>query len=147
MLAKLNVRYVIVGHSERRQLFGETDAFVNQKLLEVQKHGMTPILCVGETLAEREAGHTGIKVLGQIEAAFQGVSLEAAGNVVIAYEPIWAIGTGQMASPADAQAVCQRTAFLAGQTLRHGSSQQDQSAVRWLRNTHQHRRPDGRGGH
>jgi triosephosphate isomerase (TIM) len=106
MLAKLNVRYVIVGHSERRQVFGETDTFVNQKLLAVQKHGMTPILCVGETLAEREAGHTGIKVLGQLEAGFQGVSLEAAGNVVIAYEPIWAIGTGVTASPSDAQAVC-----------------------------------------
>ena len=106
MLAKLNVRYVIVGHSERRELFGETDTFVNQKLLAVQKHGMTPILCVGETLAEREAGHTGIKVLGQLEAGFHGVSLEAASNVVIAYEPIWAIGTGKMASPNDSQAVC-----------------------------------------
>ncbi|HXW79086.1 MAG TPA: triose-phosphate isomerase [Acidimicrobiales bacterium] len=106
MLAKLNVQYVIVGHSERREHFGETDEFVNQKLLAVQKHGMTPILCVGETLAEREAGHTGIKVLRQLEAGLQGVSLAAASNVVIAYEPIWAIGTGQTASPADAQAVC-----------------------------------------
>jgi triosephosphate isomerase len=106
MLAKLNVRYVIVGHSERRQLFGETDAFVNQKLLAVQKHGMTPILCVGETLAEREEGGTESKVVGQLEGAFQGVSPEAASNVVIAYEPIWAIGTGQTASPLDAQAVC-----------------------------------------
>jgi triosephosphate isomerase (TIM) len=106
MLAKLNVRYVIVGHSERREIFGETDEFVSQKLQAVLKHSMTPILCIGETLAEREAGHTGIKVLGQLEAALRGVSPEAAGNVVIAYEPIWAIGTGVMASPADAQAVC-----------------------------------------
>ncbi len=106
MLAKLNVRYVIVGHSERREIFGETDAFVNQKLHAVLKHGMTPILCVGETLAEREAGTTEAKVLGQLEADFEGVSAEAAAGLVVAYEPIWAIGTGRTASPDDAQAVC-----------------------------------------
>jgi triosephosphate isomerase len=106
MLAKLNVRYVIVGHSERRELFGETDALVNQKLLAVLKHEMTPILCVGETLAERESGATETKVLGQLEADFGGVSPLAAAKVVIAYEPIWAIGTGRTASPEDAQAMC-----------------------------------------
>lgn len=106
MLAKLNVRYVIVGHSERRELFGETDAFVNQKLLAVLKHAMTPILCVGETLAERESGATETKVVGQLEADFAGVSAAAAAKVVIAYEPIWAIGTGRTASPQDAQATC-----------------------------------------
>lgn len=106
MLAKLNVRYVIVGHSERRELFGETDAFVNQKLLAVLKHEMTPVLCVGETLAERESGATETKVIGQLEADFVGVSPAAAAKVVIAYEPIWAIGTGRTASPADAQAMC-----------------------------------------
>ena len=83
MLAKLNVRYVIVGHSERRELFGETDAFVNQKLLAVLKHEMTPILCVGETLAERESGATETKVMGQLEADFVGVSPAAAAKVVI----------------------------------------------------------------
>jgi len=108
MLAKLNVLYVIVGHSERRELFGETDAFVNQKLLAVLKHEMTPILCVGETLAEREAGATEAKVVGQLEADFAGVSPAAAAKVVIAYEPIWAIGTGRTASPEDAQAMCKR---------------------------------------
>jgi triosephosphate isomerase (TIM) len=106
MLAKLNVRYVIVGHSERRQLFGETDALVNEKLLAVLRHHMTPIVCVGETLAEREAGTTESKVIGQLGADFGGVSPAAAANVVIAYEPIWAIGTGRTASAADAQAVC-----------------------------------------
>jgi triosephosphate isomerase len=106
MLAKLNVRYVIVGHSERRELFGETDAFVNQKLLAVLKHEMTPILCVGETLAERESGATETKVLGQLDADFVGVTAAAAAKVVIAYEPIWAIGTGRTASPEDAQAMC-----------------------------------------
>jgi triosephosphate isomerase len=106
MLAKLNVRYVIVGHSERRQLFGETDSFVNEKLLAVLRHQMVPILCVGETLAEREAGTTESKIMRQLEAGFQGVSAQAAAAVVIAYEPIWAIGTGRTASPADAQEMC-----------------------------------------
>ena len=117
MLAKLNVRYVIVGHSERRELFGETDTFVNEKLLAVLRHQMVPILCVGETLAEREAGTTESKVMGQLEAGFEGVSAQAAAGVVIAYEPIWAIGTGRTASPADAQEMCKDGAFLAGGQL------------------------------
>ncbi|HTT91213.1 MAG TPA: triose-phosphate isomerase [Acidimicrobiales bacterium] len=106
MLAKLNVRYVIVGHSERRELFGETDSFINEKLLAVLRHNMVPILCVGETLAEREAGVTESKCVGQLSAGLQGVSPEAAAGVVIAYEPIWAIGTGRTASPADAEETC-----------------------------------------
>ncbi len=106
MLAKLNVRYVIVGHSERRQLFGETDAFVNEKLLAVLKHQMLPILCVGETLAEREAGATERKCVEELEGGLQGVSADSAAGVVIAYEPIWAIGTGRTASAADAQEMC-----------------------------------------
>jgi triosephosphate isomerase (TIM) len=106
MLAKLNVHYVIVGHSERRELFGETDAFVNEKLLAVLRHRMAPVLCVGETLAEREAGATESKVIRQLEAGLQGVSPEAAASVVIAYEPIWAIGTGRNASAADAEDTC-----------------------------------------
>ena len=118
MLAKLNVRYVIVGHSERRELFGETDAFVNEKLLAVLKHGMVPILCVGETLAEREAGTTERKCDRQLETGFEGVSPEAAAGVVIAYEPIWAIGTGRTASPADAQESVQVDQVVAGGTLR-----------------------------
>lgn len=115
MLAKLNVRYVIVGHSERREHFGEDDGFINQKLLAVLKHGMVPILCVGETLEEREAGTTEDKVLGQLRADFEGVAPASAAGVVVAYEPIWAIGTGRTASPADAQGVCQAIrAWFAG---------------------------------
>jgi triosephosphate isomerase len=106
MLAKLSVRYVIVGHSERREHFGESDELVNQKLLAVLRHKMRPILCIGETLSEREAGATEAKVLGQLRAGFLGVSAEAAPEVVVAYEPIWAIGTGQNATPKDAEAVC-----------------------------------------
>jgi triosephosphate isomerase len=105
-LAKLNVTYVIVGHSERRELFGETDETVNRKLRAVYAHGMTPILCVGETLDEREAGSTEAKALGQVRAGVQGLSAEQIGTLVIAYEPIWAIGTGRTATADDAQAVC-----------------------------------------
>jgi triosephosphate isomerase len=104
MLAKLNASYVIVGHSERRQLFGETDEDVNRKVKAVLAHGMTPIMCVGETLEEREAGATDAKVTGQVEAGLAGVSREQVGALVIAYEPIWAIGTGHTATPSDAQA-------------------------------------------
>ena len=102
MLAKLNVSYVIIGHSERRQLFGETDESVNKKLQAVVKHGMTPIVCVGETLEEREAGATAERVTSQTRGAFAAVKGSDAGSCVVAYEPIWAIGTGRNATPADA---------------------------------------------
>jgi triosephosphate isomerase len=105
-LAKLNVRYVIAGHSERRQLFGETDDFVAKKVRAIQRHSMTPILCVGETLEQREAGETETKVLGQIRAALDGLDAAAIGALVIAYEPIWAIGTGRTATSDDAQQMC-----------------------------------------
>jgi triosephosphate isomerase (TIM) len=103
MLAKLNVSYVIVGHSERRQLFGETDESVALKLRAVLRHGMTPIVCVGETLTEREAGAAEPKVTGQLRAALEGLEAAKVGELVVAYEPIWAIGTGHTASPEDAQ--------------------------------------------
>jgi triosephosphate isomerase len=106
MLAKLDVSYVIVGHSERREMFGETDEIVNRKVHAVFRHGMTPIMCVGETLEEREAGTTEDKVTGQVRAGLAGLSPEQVGSMVIAYEPIWAIGTGRTATPEDAQAVC-----------------------------------------
>lgn len=102
MLAKLQVRYVIVGHSERRQLFNETDETVNRKLKAVQAHGMTPIVCVGETLEEREAGATAARVTEQTRGAFAGVKADAAATCILAYEPIWAIGTGRNATPEDA---------------------------------------------
>jgi triosephosphate isomerase len=104
MLSKLNVSYVIIGHSERRQLFGETDEDVNQKLKAVLKHEMTPIVCVGETLEEREAGRTDERVDSQVRAAFAGVRYAGAALAVVAYEPIWAIGTGRNATPEDANA-------------------------------------------
>ena len=105
-LAKLNVRYVIVGHSERRELFHETDEDVRLKVAAVVRQKMTPIICVGETLAEREAGTTMDKVIGQVKEALKGSSPAQIGSFVIAYEPIWAIGTGKTATAADAQEVC-----------------------------------------
>jgi triosephosphate isomerase len=105
MLARLNVSYCIVGHSERRELFGESDDDVRRKLEAVWKAGMTPILCVGETDEEREGDATESKVTGQVEAALTGVDRERVSAMVIAYEPIWAIGTGKTATPDDAQAV------------------------------------------
>ena len=105
-LHKLGVHFVICGHSERREIFGESDEFVNQKVKSVIKHEMVPILCVGETLDEREAGSTNDKVLGQVRAGLAGVTKAQVGQMVIAYEPIWAIGTGRTATADDAQAVC-----------------------------------------
>jgi triosephosphate isomerase len=105
-LAKLDVQFVIAGHSERRELFGETDEMVNKKVAAIQAHGMTPIMCVGETLSERESGATEDKVIGQVRRGLAGRSAEQVASMVIAYEPIWAIGTGRTATAADAQAVC-----------------------------------------
>jgi triosephosphate isomerase len=104
MLARLNVAYVIVGHSERRQLFGETDEMVNRKTKAVLKHEMIPIVCVGETVEERDRGDTEERVVDQIAGAFSGVRAADAERCVVAYEPIWAIGTGRTATPADADA-------------------------------------------
>jgi triosephosphate isomerase len=106
MLAKLNVKLVIVGHSERRELFGEQDVHVNRKLRAILAAGMTPIMCCGETLEERESGFTEDKVTGQVLAGLEGVSAEQVAGLVIAYEPIWAIGTGRTATADDAQAMC-----------------------------------------
>jgi triosephosphate isomerase len=106
MLAKLNVAYVIVGHSERRELFGETDEVVNAKVKAVLAAEMTPILCVGETLEEREDGQAEAKVESQLRGSLARIKSEAVTDMVIAYEPIWAIGTGRTASAEDAQAMC-----------------------------------------
>jgi triosephosphate isomerase len=102
MLAALKCAYVIVGHSERRQLFGETDQTVAKKLQAVLRHGMAPILCVGETIEERDAGQTQSKVTGQVRAALGRLDAAQAAGLVVAYEPIWAIGTGRNATAADA---------------------------------------------
>jgi triosephosphate isomerase (TIM) len=102
MLVEFGCRYVIVGHSERRQLYGETDAQVGAKFAAVKAAGMTPILCVGETLGERDAGQTEQVVARQLDKVLEKNSLEKA---VLAYEPVWAIGTGRNATPEQAQAV------------------------------------------
>jgi triosephosphate isomerase len=105
-LAKLDVKLVVCGHSERRELFGETDDMVNAKVKAILKHGMVPIMCCGETLAEREAGETESRVLAQVAAGLAGLDADAVAGLVIAYEPIWAIGTGKTATAGDAQHVC-----------------------------------------
>jgi triosephosphate isomerase len=102
----LNVRYVICGHSERREVFGETDAIVHKKVRAILSNNMIPIVCCGETLEEREAGSTNDKVLGQVRGALAQLTPEQVSSLVIAYEPIWAIGTGKTATSQDAQEIC-----------------------------------------
>lgn len=106
MLTSIGVRYVILGHSERRQYFNETDHAVNKKVHAAFDAELTPIICVGESLEEREAGSTVEKVASQVKAAFATVSDDFAAKAVIAYEPIWAIGTGKTATAEDANEVC-----------------------------------------
>jgi len=105
MLLDVGCRYVLVGHSERRQLYGESDALVARKFMATQSQGLTPVLCVGETLEERESGRTTQVVERQLEAVLSVSGVAALGNAVIAYEPVWAIGTGRTASPEQAQEV------------------------------------------
>lgn len=105
-LANIQVDYVILGHSERREYYNETDEAVNKKVGAAIAHGIVPIICCGETLAEREAGNTEVKVAAQVTAALQGFGAEEVKHMVIAYEPIWAIGTGKTATADDANAVC-----------------------------------------
>ncbi len=106
MLKDIDVEYVIIGHSERREYFNETDETVNKKLKSAFKYGLKPILCVGETLAQREVGITKDFVTGQVEKALDGLTNEEIAGTIIAYEPIWAIGTGKTASKEDANEVC-----------------------------------------
>lgn len=105
MLREVGARYVIVGHSERRALFGESSAFVAQKVRAVAGAGMTPVLCVGETLEERDGGDAEAVVLGQLADSLDGVALDGPDGLVVAYEPVWAIGTGRTATPEQAQAM------------------------------------------
>ena len=106
MLKDLGVKYVIIGHSERRQYFGETDVTVNKKVLAALEVGLHPIICVGETLEQREMGITMELIALQTKAAFAGVPAEKARKCVIAYEPVWAIGTGKTATAEQANEVC-----------------------------------------
>jgi len=105
MLADIGASYVILGHSERRHIFGETDADVNKKTVAALAAGLKPIVCVGELLEEREAGKTAEVIQGQFEGSLAGLDAEAMESVVIAYEPVWAIGTGKVATPEQAEAV------------------------------------------
>nr|WP_106780886.1 triose-phosphate isomerase [Lysinibacillus timonensis] len=105
-LSSIHVDYVILGHSERREYFNETDVAVNKKVRAALTHGIVPIICCGETLAERESNQTVQKVESQVKAALDGFTAEEVEHMVIAYEPIWAIGTGKTATSDDANAVC-----------------------------------------
>lgn len=106
MLVDAGVKYVIIGHSERREYFAETDETINKKVLKAFEHGLTPIICCGETLTQREQGITLDWIRQQIKIAFQNVTAEQAKTAVIAYEPIWAIGTGKTATSDQAEEVC-----------------------------------------
>jgi triosephosphate isomerase len=114
MLTDLGCQYVILGHSERRQLFGETDASVNEKSKVAFEHKLIPIVCVGETLEERESGTTAQVVETQVRGSLANLTKEQAAQVVVAYEPVWAIGTGLVATPADVDAIhtAMRTALV-----------------------------------
>lgn len=105
MLADAGCRYVLVGHSECRQFGGDTDAVVVAKFRQAREHGLLPVLCVGETLAQRDAGETALVVAGQLDAVLDAVGAEGFCGAVVAYEPVWAIGTGRQATPEQAQEV------------------------------------------
>ena len=123
MLTSMRVGYVIVGHSERREYFGESDEIVRLKARAVAESGMTPIICCGESLETREAGQTDAWVTGQVRAALDGLSVDAVQRGVIAYEPIWAIGTGRTATPAMAQEVCSLIRDTVSETFGEAAAQ------------------------
>lgn len=122
------VDYVILGHSERRQIFGESDAFINKKVLAALKHNLLPILCVGETLAQNEAGETEVVLERQVREGLVGVSVADAPKIVIAYEPIWAIGTGRAATADDAQSRC---AFIRAELRKAFGTAADQMRIQY----------------
>lgn len=115
MLNDLDCHYVILGHSERRQLFGETDALVNEKIATAFANNLTPIVCVGETLEQREAGTTADVIAEQVRGSLAGLSAADGARIVVAYEPVWAIGTGKTASPAQAEEVHAQIRGLLGE--------------------------------
>lgn len=106
MLTEVGVSYVIIGHSERREYYGETDETVNAKIKSAFRHNLIPIVCVGESLEQREAGHTLEWITSQLKGALQDIPKEQVSRLIIAYEPIWAIGTGKTATAAQAETVC-----------------------------------------
>jgi triosephosphate isomerase len=116
-LKDVGCRYVILGHSERRQLFGEDDSMVNKKTRAALAYGLAPIVCVGETLSEREGGQAEAVVVRQLKLALADIAADAAAPIVIAYEPVWAIGTGKTAQPSDAQEMHARIRGTVSETL------------------------------
>jgi triosephosphate isomerase (TIM) len=117
------VSYVVLGHSERREMFAETDETVNKKTIAAFKHGLTPIVCCGETLEEREAGKTNNLVGEQVKQALQGLTEDQVKQTVIAYEPIWAIGTGKSSSAQDANEVCAHIRQVVGEQFSEDAAQ------------------------
>ena len=141
MLSQFACRYVIIGHSERRHVYGDTNETVATKFAHVVKNKLTPILCVGETLQEREDGHTEVVISKQINAVLDLFGIEAFKNAVIAYEPVWAIGTGQVATPSQAQEVheeirltldAQNKDIAANMRILYGGSMKPQNAKELL---------------
>ena len=128
MLKDYDCRYVIVGHSERRNIYGETDQLVAEKFVRVQSVGMIPIVCVGELLEEREAGNTEEVVARQLDAVIEQAGIEAFADAVIAYEPVWAIGTGRTATPDQAQEV---HAFIRLRLARHDARIADKIRIQY----------------
>lgn len=122
MLAKLGCSYAVVGHSERREYHGETDAIVNAKAKAAIANEITPIVCVGEGLAVRQAGDQVSYVVAQLDGSLEGLSGEQVADLVIAYEPVWAIGTGEVATPDDAQEVCAAIRARVGETWGAGAA-------------------------
>ena len=154
MLTEIGVEYVIVGHSERRQYFGETDETVNLRVKAALAAGLKVILCVGELLAQREQGITDEVVALQTKVALQGVGAEALKNVIIAYEPVWAIGTGRTATSEQADEVCgvirgviaglYSDAAADALTVQYGGSMNAKNAAELLAHAERRRRPDRR---
>lgn len=142
MLKDIGVEYVIIGHSERREYFAETDEIVNKKTIKALEKGLIPIVCVGESLEQREAGITMDLIAIQIKKAFAGIKAEDAKKVVVAYEPIWAIGTGKTATAEQAEEVCKGIrGIIAGLyceecakevTIQYGGSMNDKNAAELL---------------
>ena len=146
MLCSVGCRYVTVGHSERRTDHAEDDAQVAAKVAAALRHGLTPILCVGEGLDVREAGRQVEHTLAQVDAALDGVSADDAAGIVIAYEPVWAIGTGKVATPDDAQEVCGAIRGRLRDALRRGGRGPGADPLRRVGERQERRRADGAAG-
>ena len=147
MLRELFVRYVVIGHSERRQIFGESDSLINRKVHAAHEAILKPILCIGETLAERDGGQVEAVLSRQLRAGLAGLEAKAIQETVVAYEPVWAIGTGRHATPAQAQAahafIRREIADIADEHVAERVRLQYGGSVK----TSNCRRPDGRAGH